>query len=191
MTKLLLLYILLLGHLAHGQDKYPTMKQLQNTLTKKTKLKGHIYNSTNWFTLESDSSYQNADTLVFYNNSMYQYGKLICNLVDWNFYKKEAFWVQRLQLCKEPTTAAAIKDEYFFTFKIIDGQQPMIFQVFNKEEMVDQFEVLSLVKQPMNNQYKETIDVLTLRRMKFGPTKTACSQQKYLYYQGGTMKLQQ
>src|SRR6478672_9532572 len=161
MTRLLIFSIILLGNFVRGQDKYPTKIQLQKALTKKTKLTGHIYNSTNWFTLESDSSYQKADTLVFYNNSKYKYGKLICNLVDWNFYKKDAFWVQRVQLCKEPTTATAIKDEFIFTFKIVDQQYPMMLQVFNKEKIVDQFEVLSLARQLLNNQDKETVDVLT------------------------------
>ena len=170
MTRLLIFSFLLLGQFAHSQDKYPTKTQLQKALTKNTKLKKHIYNSTNWFTLESDSSYQNADTLVFYNNSKYRHGTLVCNFVDWNFYQKDAFWVQRVQLCKEPATATAIKDEYIFTFKIVDKQQPMVLQVFYKEKIVDQFEVLSLASQALNNQDKETIDVLTLRRIKFSHT---------------------
>src|SRR5262245_38814796 len=111
----LLLFVSLFGYVAHAQDKYPTKSQLLKSLTKKTRLKNKVYEHTNWFTLESDSSYQTSDTLVFYNNTNYRQDKFICNVIDWNFYKKDAFWTQYLQLCKEPTTATVIKE---FTFHI-------------------------------------------------------------------------
>jgi hypothetical protein len=150
----------------YGQNKYPTKLQLTKSLTKKTKLKGKAYNSTNWFTIESDSAYRNLDTLVFYNNSSYRSGKLICNFVDWNFYKKDAFWVQHVQLCKEPTTATAIKNEDFFTYDVSDKGQPMILRIFNNGKLVDTFEVLSLTRRPLNNHDSEMTDVLTLHRIK-------------------------
>ena len=108
----------------------------------------------------------NLDTLVFYNNSNYRYGKFICNFVDWNFYKKDAFWVQHVRLCKEPTTATAIKDDHFFTYDVLDKGQPMILRIFNKGKLVDTFEVLSLTRQPLNGHDRETTDVTTLRRIK-------------------------
>lgn len=166
MTKQFLLILLLSGHFAHDQDRYPTKSQLIKLLTKKTKLKGKVYNSTNWFTTVNDSSYRSQNTLVFYNNSNYRYGKLICNFVDWNFYKKEAFWVQHVQLCREPTTSTAIKDEDFFTYDVSDREQPMIMRVFNKDKLADKFEVLSLTKLRANSQSSEMTYVLTLRRIK-------------------------
>src|SRR4051812_30360238 len=102
MSRIFIFIFLIIGDFASGQNKYPTKKQLQKSLTRNTKLNGHIYNSTNWFTLQSDSSYQTTDTLVFFNNSDLRYGKFICNYIDWNFYKKNAFWVQKVQLCQEP-----------------------------------------------------------------------------------------
>ena len=166
MTKLFLFLLLFIGQLVYGQDKYPTKSQLTKSLTKKTKLKGKVYNSTNWFTIESDSAYRNLDTLVFYNNSNYRYGKLICNFVDWNFYKKDAFWVQYVQLCKEPTTATAIKDEDFFTYEVSGWEQRLILLIFNESKLVDKFEVLSLTPQPVNSVDGEMTQVLKLRRIK-------------------------
>jgi hypothetical protein len=166
MARLCIFIPLLFGYVLFAQDKYPTKKQLQKALTKKTKLKGHIYNSTNWFTLESDSTYKEADTLVFYNNSKYQYGKHICHFVDWNFYKKDALWMQRVQLCKEPATATAIKDRDIFTFKIVDKRQPMVLEIYHKENLIEQFEVLALTSQQLDNRQNEITDVLTIRRIK-------------------------
>jgi hypothetical protein len=167
-TKLFLLVLLLVGHLVHGQDKYPTKSQLIKSLTRQTKFDGKVYNSTNWFTIETDSSYRTTDTLLFYNNSRYQYGKHICNYIDWNFYKKDAFWVQYIELCKEPTTGTLVKDQTFFTYKLSDSKQRMFLSVFNKNVLVDEFEVLSLVKQPISSEDNETTEVLMLRRIKDG-----------------------
>jgi hypothetical protein len=168
MTRPLLLLLFLIGYFAYGQGKYPTKTQLIKSLTRQTKLKGKVYNSTNWFTIESDSSYRNADTLVFYNNSKYQYAKHICKYVDWNFHKKDAFWVQYIELCKEPTMGTLVKDQTFFTYKLSDRKRPIILSVFNKGVLVDQFEVLSLIKQPISSQDNETTEVLTLFRIKDG-----------------------
>src|SRR4030095_12280798 len=161
MTRLFLFTLFLFGPVAYSQDKYPTKSQLLKSLTKKTSLKKKVYNSTNWFALENDSSFQTADTVTFYNNKNYRQGKPICNFIDWNFYKKDAFWVQQVQLCKEPTTATALKDQFFFTFQISDSSFPLILSVFNRGTLVDEFEVLSLRTQslPKSN---ETFESLTL-----------------------------
>jgi hypothetical protein len=111
-----------------------------------------------------------ADTLVFYNNSHIRYGELVCHFIDWNFHKKDAFWLQRVQLCNEPTTATAVKDKDIFTFEILGKQRPMIFQVFNNSELIDQFEVLKLIKQRLISREDGTSDVLTLRRIKLAQT---------------------
>lgn len=174
MKRLFIITFLLLGHFVYSQDKYPTKTLLQKALTKNTKLKKHHHNSTYWFTLESDSSYKKADTLVFYNNKKYQSGKFICHFVDWNFYKKDALWMQRVQLCKEPAIATAIKDHDLFTFKIVDTKMPMILQIYTKENLIDQFEVLSFKSMPLNKS-NETTDILTLRRIK--PNQTTLNQQ--------------
>lgn len=78
--------------------------------------------------------------------------------------------MQRVQLCKEPATATAIKDQDIFTFKIVNEQQPMVLQVYNKENLIDQFEVLALTSQQLDNRDNETTDVLTLRRIKLNQT---------------------
>ena len=101
MAKLLFIILLFFGYLGFGQDSYPTKSELFKSLTKETKLKRKVYNSTNWFTVQNDSSYQSADTLYFYNNQAFRYEEHFCEFVDWNFYKKDAFWMQRIQLCKE------------------------------------------------------------------------------------------
>ncbi|MBV4358367.1 hypothetical protein [Pinibacter aurantiacus] len=160
------IYILLFfGHIAFGQNKYPTKSQLLKSLTQKTKIKNKINESTTWYTIGDDSTYWNADTLLFYNNENYRNGKLICNFIDWNFYKKGAFYVQRIQLCKEPTTATAIKDDDFFTYEVLDGK-PLILRIFYKESLVAKFEVSALAKKPLDNRDKETTDVLTLLRVR-------------------------
>lgn len=135
-------------------------------MTNKTRHKGKVYNSTNWFTVENDSSYQMADTLIFYNNSDLRYQKHYCNFIDWNFYKKNAFWLQRLELCTEPTTASVVKDIDFFTYEVSDDQTPLVIRVFNQQKLIDEFEVLSLSKQILPNGVDKTTDVMTLRRVK-------------------------
>lgn len=166
MAKLTFIILLFSGHFGFGQESYPTKSKLFKSLTKETKLKRKVYHSTNWFTVQTDSSYQSADTLYFYNNPAFRYEKHFCEFVDWNFYKKDAFWMQRLQLCKEPTTASASKEKDFFTFEISDKQVPLILQVFHNGKMVDRFEVISLKKQPLNSRKDEITDVLTLRRIR-------------------------
>lgn len=74
--------------------------------------------------------------------------------------------MQHVQLCKEPTTATAIRDEDFFTYEVSGLEQPMILRIFNKNKLVDKFEVISLTKQVGNSQDREETDVLTLRRIK-------------------------
>jgi hypothetical protein len=175
MAKLLFIILLFFGDFGFGQGSYPTKSELFKSLTKETKLKRKVYNSTNWFTVQNDSSYQSADTLYFYNNPAFRYEKHFCEFVDWNFYKKDAFWIQRLQLCKEPTTASATKEKDFFTFEIPDKQRPLVLQIFQKGKIVDRFEVVSLRKQPLNSRKDETTDVLTLRRIRKGDTEPAAN----------------
>ena len=165
MAKLSVFILLFFGHVVLGQDKYPTKSQVIKSLTQKTRLKNKIYESTNWFSIIDSSTYRSTDTLVFYNNSNNKLGRFICNIVDWNFYKKDALWVQHEQLCKEPATATAIKDDDFFTYDVSDGL-PLTLRISNKDGLVDEFEVLSLTKSPLNNRDQETTDVLTLLRIK-------------------------
>jgi hypothetical protein len=166
MTKLLLVSLLFCGLVVYGQRRYPSKLQLTKSLLKQTKVRGKSYNATNWFTFQSDSTYQGADTLVFYNNPQYRFGKHTCNFIDWNFHKKDAFWLQSVTLCDETRVATNVTNYKTFNFQVSDRQWPLILEVFSNKILVDKFEVLSLNKEPIVGIEHESTDVLTLRRLR-------------------------
>lgn len=58
---------------------------------------------TEWSICNVDSSFFKSDTLRLYNNINYFYQKSnCCKLVTWRFYKKNAFTLSGLEVCKEP-----------------------------------------------------------------------------------------
>ena len=71
-----------------------------------------------------------------------------------------------MQLCIEPATATATKEDDFFNYDVSDKEHPLFLQVYSKGKLVDKFEVLSLTKQPLKTGDEETIDVLTMGRVK-------------------------
>ena len=73
--------------------------------------------------------------------------------------------MQRLELCEEPTTGSAAKEQDFYTFELNDKQTPIILKILHKGELVDMFEVLSLTKQPFGLRGNEITEVLTLHRI--------------------------
>ena len=166
MNRLLVLILIIVGHFAFGQNQYPTKSQLLKHLQKNTKRNGRFYNSTKWFTCKNDSTFYKADTLEFFNNSNYQNKIHVCDFIDWNFYKRKAFWLQKVQLCKEPTTASMAKDTYFYTFKIIEDKKSLKLEIIRQGTLVDMFEVLSISKFKFGNQVNDVTDVLTLVRIR-------------------------
>jgi hypothetical protein len=165
MTRLFLITLLIVGHLSYGQSSYPTKSELIKALTKETKVKKKSYKPTYWFTFESHSSYKTADTITFFNNYMYHYGKENCNRIYWSFFKMDAFYLQEVT-CNDQANAGEADGSNDFTFEISNNQYPMVFQVFSKMKLVEKFEVLSLTKKILHSESEEIVNVLTLRRIK-------------------------
>jgi hypothetical protein len=166
MTKRLVVSLLFCAVIVYGQREYPSKLQLTKSLLKQTKVRGKSYDATNWFTFQSDSTYQVADTLIFYNNPRHRFGKHTCYFIDWNFHKKDAFWLQTLKLCEDPRLATNVIDYKVFNFEVSDRQWPLILKVFSNNVLVDKFEVLSLNKEPIVGTGHESTDVLILRRVR-------------------------
>ena len=166
MTKLLLFIFLFCGQIVFGQNNQPTKSQLLRVFKGSIRQdnSGKISTNSNpWVICNKDSAFYKSDTLRLYNNINYYYYSNCCDFTDWTFYKKDAFVLTRVQICKEPTTASVARNEDWFTVKVRKDKN-LFLETYNQGKLIDRFEVVSVEKVDNIGQHKEITELVTLVR---------------------------
>ena len=169
MTRLLLIIWLLFPNCTFGQTKKYSEKNVyqlfKKSIVQSDKKKINIP-SNPWLFCNKDSSFYLTDTLRLVSNSYYDH-KLIncCDYIGWTFYQKNKFILTRLQLCKEPTTASAIKDNDDFSLKVSSADNYLTLSIFNNMKLTENFKIIDISNFKHENT-DVTSTVLTLLRLK-------------------------
>lgn len=167
MRKLLLLIFLFCGGIAAGQNNQPAKAQLLKAFKASIRQDSPGKVSTNsnpWVICNKDSAFYKSDTLRLYNNTGYHSHSQCCDFTDWTFYKKDAFVLTRVQICKEPTTVSVSRNEDWFTIKVSKENKNLFLETYNQGKLVDRFRVISISKVDGIGRFKEMTEVVTLVR---------------------------
>jgi len=144
-----LFVILSAGHNLFGQNSGVTKKKLTNifkeSILQNSKQKVQT-NSNPWTICNKDSAYYKSDTLILYPaiSTQYRLHSQCCNFIEWTFYKKDAFVLTRVQICKEPTTVSSTKVEDWFTIKLVKQRQLMFLETISQGKVTDRFKVITV-----------------------------------------------
>lgn len=148
MTRLLFILFLLISICSFGQTKNYSEKEVyrlfKKSISQRDKKKISIP-SNPWLFCNRDSSFYLSDTLRLVSNSYYNH-KLVncCDYVGWTFYKQDKFISTRLQLCKEPTSASATKDNDHFELKVFSTDNYLTISIFNSSKLIDSYRVIDI-----------------------------------------------
>ena len=121
----------------------------------------HDADNTEWVICNQDSSFFKSDTLLLYNNINYFYQKSdCCKLIQWNFYKKNAFTRSNLQVCTEPPLGSVLTKNDYFKIKLISNKSGLYLFVVNRRDPIDSFKVIDLHEDALANNQKFMVIVL-------------------------------
>jgi hypothetical protein len=169
MTRFLIILFLLISVCSFGQTKNYSEKDVyrlfKKTISQTEKNKISIP-SNPWLFCNKDSSFYLTDTLRLVSNSYHNH-KLVdcCDYIGWTFYKQDKFISTRLQLCKEPTSASATRDNDHFDLKVFSADNYLTLSIFNNKKFVDSFKIIDIssFKQEDTDLTSTVITLLRLR----------------------------
>lgn len=148
MTRYLFIPFLLFSVCSFGQTKIYSEKDIYRLFKKsisQTDKKKISVPSNPWLFCNKDSSFYLSNTLRLVSNSYHNH-KLVncCDYVGWTFYKQDKFVSTRLQLCKEPTSASATKDNDHFDLKVFSADNYLTLSIFNNNKLMDSFKIIDI-----------------------------------------------
>ena len=148
MTRYFFIIFLLFSVCSFGQTKNYSEKDVYRLFKKsisQTDKKKISIPSNPWLFCNKDSSFYLNDTLRLVSNSYHNH-KLVncCDYVGWTFYKQDKFISTSLQLCKEPTSASATKDNDHFDLKVFSADNYLTLSVFNNNKLMDSFKIIDI-----------------------------------------------
>jgi hypothetical protein len=139
------LLIILIGFNSIAQKNYTSKsllsKTFKNSVDQIDNKRVSTY-SNPWISNNMDSIYYKKDTIIFKNEK--SYNRDFCKTINWSFYKKNAFVLSDADFCNEPPTMKVVKDENWFTVKIIEDQNVLYLKLYNRNKLIEKFKVLSL-----------------------------------------------
>ena len=169
MTRYFFITFLLFSVCSFGQTKNYSEKDVYRLFKKsisQTDKKKISIPSNPWLFCNKDNSFYLDDTLRLVSNSYHNH-KLVncCDYVGWTFYKQDKFISTRLQLCKEPTSASATKDNDHFDLKVFSADNYLILSIFNNNKLMDSFKIIDIssFKQEDTDLTPSVITLLRLR----------------------------
>jgi hypothetical protein len=116
---------------------------------------------TEWTICNQDSSFFKADTLRLYDNINYFYQKSdCCRLVQWDFYRKNAFRRPILQICTEPASGSVLTENDYFKIKFLSDKSGLYLFVLNRKYPPDFFKVIGLQEVGLANNNKSRVILL-------------------------------
>ena len=162
----LLFVLLLLIQFSYCQEtkisKTPLLAAFKETIVQ-TK-KGKIETDSNpWFTENTNEIYFRNDTIVLKNARSFK--RDYCKIINWNFYKKNAFVIGDADYCNEPPTRKVTKPKDWINLKINSIKNNLIMELFNENKLIEKFKVISLEKKDSEYEKNEFDYVLKLVRL--------------------------
>ena len=147
-----------------GQVK-PTRSQVFKLIKSSilTKREAKIMEPLYWTTCNQDSAFFKADTIRLYNGINYFYQiSSCCNFIEMAFYKKDAFYLRKSQICKEPSTADAHID--YYQLKITKHLGELYFAINKSKSGVSKFVIVKI--ESVKLEERPPVDVIVLKRLK-------------------------
>jgi hypothetical protein len=116
---------------------------------------------TEWLICNQDSSFFKSDTLRLYSSINYFYQKSdCCKLVEWNFYKANAFTRSSLQVCTEPPIGSVLTENDYFKIKISSNKSGLYLFVVDRKDSSDSFKIIDIQEIELSNNTKSKLIVL-------------------------------
>lgn len=149
MKKLQFLFIFFLFPLLLlSQNKIP--KSTVQKIIKDSKVKMNhgtitLNSIKSWKFNNIDSLYFKSDTLIAIQNKI-NIQNNFCEIIDWTFYRKNAFIMGRSSYCKEPPSRLVTKyPEDYFTIAIYQVENKTMIDMFKNDKMiVESFNVIDI-----------------------------------------------
>jgi hypothetical protein len=144
-------------------SKAELLKIFKKTIVRDSNGIIHV-DSNPWFTDNSNDNYKKSDTIFLKNAKSFK--RNYCKIINWNFYKKDAFIIGDADYCSEPPTQTATKPKDWIELKIFNSEKDLILELYNQSKLIDKFKVISL-KQEQSEYSKDQINsTLKLSRIK-------------------------
>jgi hypothetical protein len=137
-----------MAHTSYAQNLNPTRSQLLNLFEKSIQQDKNgkvLIGSNPWIACNKDSSFFTSDTISLYNNSEYSQQEC-CDFIEWTFYKRKEFVINRTQNCKEPATGTVPNLTDWFSIHFIKDKKNLIFEIVNQNKPTNRFKVISIDK---------------------------------------------
>ncbi|WEK68908.1 MAG: hypothetical protein P0Y62_13760 [Candidatus Chryseobacterium colombiense] len=143
-------------------SKKQILKVFKSTVVQNTK--GNISTDSNpWFTDNSEDKYFKDKIIEFKNARSFQ--RDYCKIINWNFYKKDAFVIGDADYCNEPPMQKVTKPENFISLKLIQNNSGVVLLLFNEDKLIDQFLIISLEKIKSVYDENESDLIMKLKRL--------------------------
>lgn len=162
----LLFILILFFQFSYSQEtkisKTNLLKSFKETIVQTEK--GKIQTDSNpWFTENTNEIYFNNDTIVLKNARSFK--RDYCKIINWNFYKKEAFIIGDANYCNEPPIQRATKQTDWINLNVYNVKNDLIIELFNGNKIIDKFKVISLEKKKSEYKKKEFDYILKIVRL--------------------------
>ncbi|MDP2161458.1 MAG: hypothetical protein Q8K02_13315 [Flavobacterium sp.] len=162
----LLFALMLIVHFSYSQEtkisKNELLKAFKETIVQ-TK-KGKIETDSNpWFTENTNEIYYKNDTIVLKNAKSFK--RDYCKIINWNFYKKNAFVIGDADYCNEPPTRKVTKPKDWVNLKVHYVENNLIMELFNENKMIDKFKVILLEKKESEYEKNDFDYILKIIRL--------------------------
>nr|WP_294780720.1 hypothetical protein [uncultured Flavobacterium sp.] len=121
-------------------------------------------NSNPWFTDNTNGNYYKNDTIILKNGK--SYNRDYCKIINWTFYKKDAFIIGYADYCGEPPTQKVIKPENWINLKLYNSADDLVLELYNMNKLLEKFKVISLQRNQSEYNKNEVDYFLKLVRLK-------------------------
>jgi len=159
---LTLIFLLVCINVGFCQNLSPTRHQVtklfKSSIDQESKKSISVGNSA-WTICNQDSAFFKADTLRLYNNLNYFYQiSTCCKFILWTFYKKNAFVLSGMQVCKEPASSS-IRTEYY-KIRYFGDKKELYMVVLDRKRQPEFFRVIGLQEIGLADNNKSKVIVL-------------------------------
>ena len=167
MIKNNLLFILIfITQFSYSQETKVTKEELLNTFkeTIVQNKKGIIETDSNpWFTDNTNDIYFKNDTIVLKNAKSFK--RDYCKIINWNFYKNNAFIIGEADYCNEPPTRKVTKPKDYIDLNIYNSGNDLVIELLNKNKLIEKFKVISLQKKESEYEKSKFDFIIKLMRI--------------------------
>ena len=161
-SKLILIFLLNFSFFSYAQNiklnKENILKIFKSTI--KQSKKNVIDTSSNpWFTDNTENKYYTSEFIELKHARSFK--RDYCKIINWNFYKKDAFILGDANYCSEPPSQKVTKPENYIEIKINKEKENVILQLYNQKKLTEQFKIIELQK--IESKYEKGEFELTLK----------------------------